>query len=140
MAHFEDRGTTTQIACGPHVRAVGWLSRDQPFPTGAEPHAPFLGRLRRLCERWSDGIVVLGWPVAAGAHTCDLCGQFRASGNIGVPARGVLFVAPEMVAHYVERHQYLPPSEFVAAVLVAPEPGSPAYVAAIKPFLSGEDR
>lgn len=140
MAHFEDLGTTTQIASGPHVRAVGWLSREQPFPSGAEPDAPFLAGLKRLCERWSDGIDALGWPVAGGPHTCELCGQFLASGNIGVPGRGVLFVAPEMAAHYVERHGYLPPSEFVAAVLVAPDPGSAAYVAAIKPFLSAGDR
>ncbi|WP_455682030.1 DUF7919 family protein [Streptomyces violaceus] len=30
---------------------------------------------------------------------------------------GVAYAAPELIAHYVEAHGYLPPADFVAAVL-----------------------
>lgn len=31
--------------------------------------------------------------------------------------RGVGYAAPELIAHYVEAHDYLPPTEFIEAVL-----------------------
>jgi hypothetical protein len=136
MAHFADLETTTQIATGPHVRAIGWLSSGQSYPTGAVPES-FVARLRSLCARWSDSNQALHWPVFAGPHTCELCNEFRASGNVGIPAAGVLYVAPEMVSHYVERHGYLPPQEFIDAVLTTPTPGTPEFTRAVNPFVAG---
>jgi hypothetical protein len=71
---------------------------------------------------------------AAGGRSCCLS---SAAGNVSVPAGAVLFVAPEMVAHYVEKHGYLPPQEFVEAVLAAPLPGTPNYTDAVEPFVAG---
>jgi hypothetical protein len=98
MAHFADLETATQIAIGPHVRAVGWLSAEHSYPKGLVSES-FIARLRTLCAAWSDSIRGSHWPVAAGPYTCELCKQIRASGNLGIPADGVLFVVPEMVAH-----------------------------------------
>jgi hypothetical protein len=53
---------------------------------------------------------------------------------LGVPGRTVLYVAPEMILHYVTDHRYLPPAEFVEAVTTCPLPGTPAYAAAIAAF------
>jgi hypothetical protein len=75
--------------------------------------------------------------VAGGPHTSEFCKEFRASGNLGIPADGVLFVAPEMVAHYVEKHEYLPPPEFIQAVLMTPAPGTVEYAEAVRPFVDG---
>ena len=136
MAHFADLDTTTQIARGPHVRAIGWLSVKHPHPKGPSSEA-FIDRLRALCERWGESVRALHWPVAGGPHTCELCNDFCAAGNVGVPAGTALFVAPEMVAHYVEKHGYLPPQEFVDAVLASPTPGTADYADAVKPFVAG---
>jgi hypothetical protein len=42
------------------------------------------------------------------------------NGEIRVPGlSGVVYVAPVLVAHYVEAHNYRPPDEFIQAVLSA---------------------
>jgi hypothetical protein len=134
MAYFEDLGTTTQISDGPFLRAVGWLSKDHSFPTGKSPEL-FVARLRSVCEQSGKSIETLGWPNAGGTHVCEFCREFRSAGNIGVPAGPILFVAPEMVVHYVERHKYLPPAEFIEAASATPLPGTAGYVEAIAPFV-----
>ena len=121
------------IAEGEHVRAVGWLSDQHPFPVG-DTSLEFLTRLKEFCARWQDGLDPLAWGVFMGSHRCELCHGFMASGNIGVPVSDVLYAAPEMVAHYVEEHRYSPPAEFTAAVLSAPLPGSEEYAAAVAKF------
>lgn len=133
VSWFPDMGTACMIAHGDHVRAVGWLSDQHPFPTGDTP-PEFLARLKEFCRRWGDGLGPLAWSVFMGPHECELCWKCTASGNIGVPAGGVLFAAPEMVAHYVEVHKYAPPAEFVAAVLSAPLPGTSEYAEAVAAF------
>jgi hypothetical protein len=137
MAHSTDLDTTTPIMGGSHVRAIGWLSAEHSYPKGPVPRA-FLDRLRSFCARWGDSIDALNWGVAGGWHTCELCNEFRASGNFGVPAGAVLFVAPQMVGHYVEKHGYLPPQEFIEAVLAAPMPGTSKYADAVEPFIGLE--
>jgi hypothetical protein len=135
MAHFPDLGTATQIASGPHVRAIGWLSAEHPYAKGFAP-LTFVDRLRFLCDQWGRSVEALHWGVFAGFHTCEFCKKFRRSGNLGVPAGTVLFVAPEMVVHYVAEHDYLPPQEFVDAVLAAPDPGTEDYRRAVQPFIA----
>ena len=44
---------------------------------------------------------------------------------------GCILVAPSLVLHYIDAHQYLPPAEFISAVLRCPEVGSPEYVRAL---------
>jgi hypothetical protein len=46
----------------------------------------------------------------------------------------VLFVAPEMVIHYVEQHKYLPPDEFILALTRSPLPGTDEYTVAVAMF------
>jgi hypothetical protein len=139
MSWYSDLSTATMVIDGPHVRAVGWLSAGQPFPTGSSL-PDFLARLKRFCECWEAGIDSLHWELFLGPHTCELCDSFMAAGNIGVPAGELLYVAPEMVAHYVEVHRYAPPAEFVAAVMSAPLPGTPKYDGAVRAFREFEIR
>jgi hypothetical protein len=134
VAYFPDFGKETAVVSGPLIRAVGWLSSTQSFNQGPVP-AEFSDRLELICERWDDGVEALEWPVAAGPHTCELCGDFHAAGFVGVPGDGILFVAPEMVAHYVDDHGYLPPADFVEAVLACPIPGTEEYELAVAPFI-----
>jgi hypothetical protein len=113
--------------------AVEWLHPDHEFPRGAVP-AEFIGKLKRLAACGGDSIEALGWGAAGGFHTCEFCEKSLASGTFGVPAGEEIFDAPEMIAHYVEQHSYLPPEEFMAAVLACPIPGTKAYAVAVKSF------
>lgn len=56
-----------------------------------------------------------------------------------MPSGAVLYVAPEMIAHYCESHECSPPQEFVAAVLSCPEPGTQEYADAIRPFIAVDE-
>lgn len=127
--YFSDLATECQVARGPAVRAIGWLERGQPFPTG--PIDPrFLAALRAQFEnRWLP-------VVSMGVHACDLgaCG-FGAAGaqHVIIPSPRCVYVAPDLVLHYIEDHAYAPPAEFVDAVLACPAQSSDAYVALLLP-------
>jgi hypothetical protein len=47
--------------------------------------------------------------------------------NLYVPAEGCVYVAPSMIAHYVDVHSYEPPAVFWGAVMNCPEMGSETY-------------
>jgi len=103
---------------------VGWLSIKQPFPTGATS-VEFQRRLGELCARPAD----IGF-VCMGPHSCEWCvpalrakgvtvfadGEM-ATGEIRVRGPRGMYAAPTMIIHYVTAHGYLPPPEFIEAVL-----------------------
>jgi hypothetical protein len=123
-----DGSDATPFARGPGVHAIGWLSPAHRYHRGPAP--PGLGaRLHRL-------VTARTWlPVAAGgAHTCAFCGSARGAQAILVPDGAVLFVAPDLVGHYVEEHDYLPCDAFVQAVAACPDPTTPAYFQMLRPF------
>ncbi|MCR9119686.1 MAG: hypothetical protein NXI22_22360, partial [bacterium] len=115
MTFFPDLSESTMVSSGKHIRAIGWLSSDHNYETGKTP-SDFAPRLAEFCEKWTSCLDELGFALFMGCHTCGFCGRFRADGNIGIPSGDLLYVAPEMVHHYVTEHQYLPPLEFVTAV------------------------
>lgn len=123
-----DLATACQVARGPAVRAIGWLERGQPFPTGpVDPR--FLAALRaQLTNRWLP-------VVSCGVHACDLgaCGGAAGAQHVIIPSPRCVYVAPDLVAHYVEAHAYAPPAELVDAVLACPAQSSDAYVELLLP-------
>lgn len=133
MSWFPDMGTVTMIDAGDHVRAVGWLSADHPYPRGEVP-AGVAARVREFAGKWRDSTPALGWSIFRGLHGCELGDRFMAYGNFGVPDGDRLFVAPEMLPHYIEAHGYRPPDEFITAVMASPLPGTAEYRAAVEPF------
>ena len=133
MSFFPDMGCESSVVCGPHVRAVGWLHPDYPYTMGAVP-AEFLTRLKEFISRSNDVEEALYFGAAGGFHTCEFCGRAHGTANIGVPSGELLFVAPEMVVHYIERHDYSPPPEFVVAVFQSPLPDSEEYQLITEPF------
>ena len=52
--------------------------------------------------------------------------------DVFVPGDGFLYVAPTLIVHYVEGHQYAPPDEFVRAVIACPSMRSPEYMTAVE--------
>lgn len=101
--------------------------REHPFTRGSSP-PDFVSALREhVATAWQP-------VVAAGVHECEICANARAGGNLWIPAPQVVFVAPEMIAHYVEAHGYKPPDAFVRAVMACPPQGSREYFAMMRQF------
>jgi hypothetical protein len=138
MSFFPDMGCQSMVASGDHVRAIGWLHPDHPYTKGEVP-AEFLARLKAFAARSEDSARALSFVAFGGPHVCEFCtcGFWERAfgiGNFGVPSGALLFVAPEMVVHYIEQHGYCPPPDFVAAVLQSPLPGTEEYQLLTEPF------
>ena len=125
-----------------HLKQVGYLSGKHSFVTGMTSEA-FFDRLVALEEH--------PFLFACGYHNCDIgwCRWnpklyepqpslrykdrtlFLGDTDIYVPGEEAVYVAPSLILHYIQHHQYQPPSCFVEAVLYCPEPLSEEYCAAI---------
>ena len=102
--------------------AIGWLSKDSQFNTGAVD-SDFFEKLKELAERpWA--------PITCtGVHHCELC-QFKAPAfckNLFIPWKGKIFIAPAGIVHYIAQHWYKPPQAFIDAVMECPEMNSMLY-------------
>jgi hypothetical protein len=103
--------------------AVGWLERDHAYPVGVIAVEVFEKLAALLTDPWQPA-------VAGGGHGCDLClykPEAMGGSNVFVPGNGKVFVAPELILHYMNAHQYSPPDEFSRAVIACPPMRSPAY-------------
>lgn len=112
---------------------VGWLAAPHPYRQG-EVSTEFIEALRDVCR----------YPIGKylGYHVCDFCGatpmiEVRPSkfslkeredeveprsvllGSIDIEVVGkeTVYYAPGLILHYVEKHNYWPPQEFMDAVL-----------------------
>lgn len=101
---------------------LGWLDREHPFPKG-RVDSSFLQKLAlHYCHRVRQ---------SRGLHICQLCTERRfgirleiggvvltlGSAEIAIrDGSGRVYVAPDLLYHYVAEHQYLPPTEFIDAV------------------------
>ncbi len=121
--------------------AIGWLARPNAFPTGhAQPE--LLAMLESLITASGVHYPSHGFR---GQHDCDICpsGTFKRSMaarshlNIWVPGDGVIYLAPAMITHYIGDHQYLPPAEFISAVMNCPDCGSPSHCTALQTANAG---
>ncbi|MGK5641695.1 hypothetical protein ACSNOK_25745 [Streptomyces sp. URMC 126] len=121
--------------------AIGWLDPAHAFPRGAAPRG-FAEALGELCLRAAHART-------RGRHSCPFPHGAPGSGSPGtvgpegrtaplggaevrvVAADGTWLIAPDLVLHYVTDHGYLPPDDFVEAVLGGrdaphgPRPGVP---------------
>jgi hypothetical protein len=115
---------------------VGWLDDTHDYPRG-EVSDDFMEKLLQLLANPWQPCVALGF------HACELCGPMvvneggvidHALGtrNLFVPSEDCIYVAPELVVHYIEVHGYQPPEKFVDAVLRCPRMGSTAYSEALQ--------
>ena len=75
-----------------------------------------------------------------GYHDCEICldlGKKHSDlRNVFIPAKnGVVYLAPGMIVHYIREHDYLPPDDFINAVLNAPEQGSEDFLSMLKKII-----
>jgi hypothetical protein len=125
MACFPDLSPHTYSpACGLNLFNVGWLDEGMAFATGSSS-ADFQFALQSLCRH----------PIFIdrGSHACSYCGGMHRENEGNAQIRvcgkhGTWYAAPTLIHHYVTRHQYLPPDEFIEAViLTARVAAKPAY-------------
>jgi hypothetical protein len=133
MSFFPDMGCEAAIAAGNHVRAIGWLHPDHPYTKGEVP-SEFLSRLKQFTALSNESAEALWFGAAGGFHTCEFCGGALGVANFGVPRGELLFVAPEMIVHYIEDHGYQPPKEFMESVIRSPLPDTEEYQVITEPF------
>ena len=141
------------------LRAVGWLDNTALFTEGVceatvvqrlieyrenpwQPFGPFSGRHEcNLCAAesspqsyWTKMGHIVGTKRPVGQQVVsNEPGQANATShsNLFIPGDGVIYVCPEGIIHYVQQHNYLPPREFVNAVLACPPMWSKEYFQAI---------
>ena len=112
--------------------AVGWLEREHPFGTG-NFDGELYAALSELAKRPWEPVMCLGY------HSCTLCDRSdglektRMGGrNLFIPGNGVIYIAPELILHYMKHHLYRPPEEFRQAVVCCPPMSSRAYFKKLK--------
>ena len=107
----------------PHnLLALGWLEEGHPYQIGSVAE-PFYLRLKELFnDPWQPVICM-------GIHKCPFCQFDEACGtnNLFVPFDGDIFVAPELIQHYVSCHHYQPPDNFIGAIQECPDTNSMEY-------------
>jgi hypothetical protein len=118
------------------LRAVGWLEHPHEFTKGRAPHG-LVAKIREMAEQTS---VIYSGSTFRGLHRCSHCvaAGLQASSlsgshvNIFVPGTTVVYAAPAGIVHYIEDHSYLPPREFVEALLRCPDCRSDSYRTALR--------
>jgi hypothetical protein len=124
---FEDLSPCIYFPLDVKLAAVGWLERGKPFATGEVDRAVYDALIEMRKNPWQP-------LVCLGLHECGLCrfgGEARGCANLIVPANGIMYVAPELVVHYMNAHGYAPPGEFCRAVLSCPPMRSMEYLKAV---------
>jgi hypothetical protein len=106
----------------PNVYNIGWLDADEPFEHGIVPQEVLLNLLQLSVSPVNE---TRGW------HTCPFChaappitirsgtGTIQL-GDAEVRVRGRdgrVYAAPNLLYHYIEKHGYRPPAEFVEALI-----------------------
>lgn len=127
---IEDLSTSAYFARGDNIRAVGWLEAGHPYQQGAVPN-DFVARLKQHIGTAYQPMLFMGF------HRCSLCleGQRKVGyHNLLIPTNQLLYVAPQLVIHYIEDHGYQPPQEFIEAVMACPEQESVPYTALLRQF------
>lgn len=129
--HFEDLSNDTYVGRCPYLKSIGWLGSGHEFMTGDPPEdlVPLLKE--HLADHW-------GIFAAAGKHDCEFCaadGRMHAdSRNLFIPSSDTVYLAPGMIVHYIVKHGYLPPHEFIEAVRKCPPQGSENFMSFLKDF------
>ncbi len=111
-----------------NVKNVGWLERSKPYNTG-DVDGDFLPRLSNIIL--GNDVIDTQVNKMRSVHPCSLSscylqeikeGERKAclgAAEIWIPSieNDDFFASPSMVYHYIEKHGYLPPKEFISAVM-----------------------
>jgi hypothetical protein len=86
---------------------IGWLDEGQPYNQGVAPKE-FVDKLKQI----PLSVHTKGW------HTCPFCGNAKSYSQYLIRKdRYKSYDVPEMIIHYMDEHNYLPPQEFIDVVM-----------------------
>lgn len=107
-SYYEDLTPHTYSDTGKYKNVVniGWLDVEKPFLKGEVPYG-FIEKLSNLKEIHNH----------RGFHTCPFCNESRGNKILSVEGEGVVYFCPDLIKHYIKKHNYLPPQEFIDAVM-----------------------
>lgn len=146
MAYTFDLPDLAPYAPADSLIAIGWLGTEDEQPLFAGVQAP---------EEAVDILVQIHraelppfLPYFLGYHPCGLCSNappktatsiaYRGQvltlgcGELLIPSDGFVYVAPNLLIHYIHDHFYRPPLEFIRAVLTCPPPDTVGYRDALR--------
>jgi hypothetical protein len=105
---------------------VGWLDGRFPFPSGS-----FHGKEKTL--KIIANYCRYSFHITMGMHICNICEDpylgllrldqpsfycFIGDGEIYIKGdKNIIYVAPTLIYHYIEKHRYIPPKSFIEALL-----------------------
>src|ERR1051326_7551523 len=126
MTHYLDMSPYTYHPAGVGVNTVniGWLDAEYKFPLG-KASDNFIELLWSLCKQ--PAVQTTGFHrcnlcliPSVGQHEARRCGELLKLGSAEIrvfDSNGQEYAAPNLIYHYVVEHYYLPPSEFIEAVV-----------------------
>ena len=98
--------------------AVGYLDISEPYEKG-EVSTNFLNKLKIL---WDEGLI----SMTLGHHDCTFCideGNYKnratsSSEKVLVDKKNnIKYIFPQMIFHYIEKHNFKPSNEFIECVM-----------------------
>lgn len=112
--------------------AIGWLEKDHDYPSGicSSQVVERLAELRPMFAAAFPAHSFRGW------HICSMCSEktellHDSHINLFIPGHEVIYLATGRVDHYINTHSYVPPMEFVDALMMCPDPRSAEYQSAL---------
>lgn len=105
--------------------AIGYLDITEEYQKGPVSQN-FINKLRQV---WESG----GRLMSCGHHDCEFCidqdnykGRAKGSSEkiIHDNENKIQYIFPEMIFHYIEKHDYQPPEEFVLFILATQSHGN----------------
>jgi len=129
MSYYEDLSPYRYHHFKPddsHVN-IGWLEWEYPFNQGQVDPA-IISKIGELCKRpvnlmrgyqrcreCSPANVMIEEPIGTNREMVTL-----GNGEIRVAGQDKIYVCPTLIYHYMHRHSYQPPQEFLDAVQALP--------------------
>lgn len=107
-----------------HVKNIGWLEFNYPYIKGEVPNG-FLNKLFKIIKLKEVNLM-------RGLHDCDICNSdgfkyiyhnneeiLLGHAEIWIPSinHNFIYASPTLIYHYIEKHNYLPPQDFIDSVM-----------------------
>lgn len=142
MTYYRDLSKYEYHNVEAHTINIGWLDNSIDYARGEVPEE-FINKL------W--GYLKYNIVQLRGFHECNLCSE--KTGYLSVERNGEqlklgsaeirvlgndgkIYAAPNLIYHYITKHNYMPPAEFIKAVLTGSS-DSPEYINYIQKEFDG---